>query len=182
MRLACGVGVLVVACGPPREAAPLADMDAWTIATPDVDPFAAEDPADTCDPARVVPEDFGPERALSINTGPFDDGLCKRVTVVQPLPVDVRRGDRLHVRAWHDQLTGPDGAQAVLAIAVDGVEAWRDAVDVPTPIGGAILGTVELAHGARAGSQLAFHLHNHGANSYHLLEITDLPPGTGPAD
>jgi hypothetical protein len=151
-------------------------MDGWTIATPADDPFADEAADVPCDPAGVTPEDYGPERALSVSTR-----LCGRVTVVQPSLVDVHRGDRVHLRAWHDLLTGPDGAEAVFALALDGEEIWRGTAPIPS-YGGIVLATVDVDHTVRAGAQVAWHVHNHGANSYHLFEITDLPPGTEPAN
>lgn len=156
----------------PRMSGPLVDMDSWTLVDGADDPFVDEAPDSACDdPTGAHPEDYGPERSFAIETF-----RCARATVVQPTLLDIRKGDDLFVRGWHDMLTGPNGAQAVFLVGIDGEELWRGTADIPSEFGAAILGHFSAPRAFPGGAAIAWHAHNHGANSYHLLELSVNPP------
>jgi hypothetical protein len=160
---------LWVACAPSwGEPEPVAVWDGWRLSTAD-EPFGAA-PADVyCDPLGWGPELFGPEPALQVWTA-----ACPWVTVEQPSRVPLERGDRLSFRLWHDPLSADAPATAWIGLAADtSVLAWWS-VPIPAP-SGPVLDDLELAVDFPEGTPIRFHVHNHGNNTYHLLELSRLP-------
>lgn len=167
------LAAIAAACAPePRTHAPVATMDRWVRVTDADDPFAGEGGDDAaCDTRGVVAEPFEEAPSLAVYTQ-----LCGRVTVAQGALAEVPRGDELRVWLYHDELVAPEPAEAVFAVAIGGAAVWRDRRDIPQEVGAFVLGKVPLPDGVPHGAQVAFHLHNHGRNSYHLLEIAAGPP------
>jgi hypothetical protein len=167
--------IVLVACAErvPGQPIPLVDLGRFERVTGADDPFAGEGGDDVDCPESAAREtDFGGEPALDVST----DG-CPRITVAQPALVQVRAGDHVTVRAWRDPLfaSGEDGAEAVMALAIDGEEIWRTAIPIPQPSGAIALGDVPAPRSWPEGAQVAWHVHNHGKNSYHLLDVDVRP-------
>lgn len=162
-------GLVLVACASGDEvAAPraLVEAAAWVPVEGDEDPFADEVPGVACDPIGLGLEDFGGEQAFHVLTA-----RCPRVTLVQPALTDAWAGEALFVRLWHYDLTAPEPAETVLALAVDGLEVWREVVPIPAT-SAVVLGEARLPLPVAPGAPVAFHLHNHGANAWEILEIS----------
>ena len=157
----------------PSDRTPLTDPMAWTVADGASDPWRGEgDEESFCAPEAVFVGDFGGEDVLEVES----DG-CTRVTVVQSARVGVERGDVVAVRLWHQPLSASRGDSAVLAVALDGREVWRRVVPLPQEEGAAVAEAWRADRSVPAGSQVAFHVRNHGRNSYHLFEVAR---GDGP--
>lgn len=95
---------------------------------------------------------------------------CNYAALEQPLLADLAQGDRLRVRVWWQTLVSPEPVEGHLALFVDGRLAWEERVAVPGP---ADARELEFASpvSAPAGATVAFHLHNHGSNTWNLNEL-----------
>ena len=156
-------------CGEPSwgEPAPLAEADLWR-AWDGVDPFG--DPGDrTCDSLGWGAADFGDARVLDV-----DSQRCGWVTLAQPSLVELGRRDRLHVVVYHELMTGPADADARIGLALDGAIVWEARVPIPSDAD-FLVADLELKERVPAGAPLLFHVDNHGANSYHLIEVGAAP-------
>lgn len=146
----------------------LVDHDLWIVAAPDADPFAQHRPADdiSCPPDDRLAEDFAGTYSYAITTTG-----CPYTTVLQPSLRDACAGETLYVWLWHFELTAPDPGVAHLAVEVGGDLIWSKTLPIPGP-SGLIADEVALPADIPAGTPIAFHLRNHGANSYNLLELS----------
>ena len=130
------------------------------------DPFAEHRPADVrCNPAAWRSETGALE---------LDSGLCNYFTLAAPTLVAVEPGDRIGIRAFHDDLAAGEPAVAHLALFVDGHGIWDQEVSIPSPPTPYSLDVI-ADFAAPAGSPVALHLHNHGVNNYRLVELTVAP-------
>lgn len=170
----CGLLFAPLACedDPPPPAPPaspeLVELEAWErVEAVDEDVFGAERPADlVCDEVLGIgTEVFGSEPVLEINTD-----FCNYATVGQPSTQALAAGDTVVIRVWHYELTTPAPAQAHLALAIDGEVAWEE--HVPSPAEEAFVeGQITIDRELPAGTELQFHVHNHGANTYDLVAL-----------
>lgn len=145
----------------------LIDPDGWAIVEGEADPFADERPGDAvCDPSAVTQELFGGEPALEVWTGP-----CDWVSVAQPLRAGLPAGAAVTLRLWHFELTAPAPGEARLAVAIDGARVWETKIPIPSP-SGLVRETWTMPRAAAEGAPVVFHLDNHGANTYALVEIS----------
>jgi hypothetical protein len=174
-------GLLVLAIGPfacddggpaptPEPAsASLVERERWEwVEDVDEDAFGAERPETTvCDPILGIGAEMfgGAELVLEINTD-----FCDYATVRQPSTQPLQPGDRVSIRVWHYALTTPPPAEAHIALAVDGEVVWEERV--PSPAAAALVeGEIAIDRDVPAGTELQFHVHNHGANTYDLLSL-----------
>lgn len=152
----------------PPASPSLVELEAWErVAAVDEDVFGAERPADlVCDEILGIgTETFGSELVLEINTD-----FCNYATVRQPSTQALAPGDVVAIRVWHYELTTPAPAQAHLALAIDGEVAWEE--HVPSPAEEAFVeGQLTIDRELPAGTELQFHVHNHGANTYDLVSL-----------
>lgn len=158
---------------PPEDPTPvvLAVIDGWTRVTEaDADVFADMRPADTpCDESGVGLEQFG--LSFEVKTD-----LCNYVTVAQPTLVDLAAGDTIQVRTWHDILQAPTPGQGYLGLALDGDIIWAADVPIPGPYD-TINADVVVDRDVPAGAELQYHVHNHGVNSWNILDLKCVGPG-----
>ena len=153
---------------PPPEPLTLIDHDLWVELGAEEDPFDDRPAEPQCSPLAYGYEYIG--------EGSFEVDLfsCDYLSVAQPSLHPVEAGDELRIRLWHNQLSGPVG-QGHIAVSLGGELAWEQWFDIP---GGAeLLAPVWTAtEDVAAGSDLVFHIHNHGSNTYNLIEFsgTDL--------
>ncbi len=152
---------------PPRPLASLVDQTLWTQVPPEIDPFALPGPTPPCLPEAIqLGELFGGEPALSVASE-----QCGFVSFSQPLLEPVRAGDPINLRLWHFDLIAPEPSEAVLGLALGDEIQWNTTIPIPSS-SGLIATTFTATTAAPAGTPIIFHLHNHGQNSYHLLEIS----------
>lgn len=159
----------MLGCGDPSwgTPVPMADPDLWR-AWSGADPFGEQGDR-YCDPLAWGPADFGSERVFDVWTQ-----QCAWVTVGQLTLVELGRRDQLHVTLFHDPLTGPADAEARVGLALAGEIVWEEAVPIPSD-SQFLLADLELKRRYPAGTELLFHIDNHGSNSYHLILVGAAP-------
>lgn len=153
------------------EAQSLVTHDAWVATSAAEDPFREERPEDAkC--TRVAgfkPELFNEEPSLELQTA-----FCSYVTLRQRSQAAIRKGDTLRLRIWHFKLLAGEVAQAHLAIMLGETLLWQ--TNIPIPSDSKLISERFTApRDIPKGTPLFFHLHNHGANSYHFLELSVQP-------
>jgi hypothetical protein len=145
---------------------PLISSERWTVLDAAEDPFGDRPDVVDCAVTAVGPELLGTERVLGINTG-----ACNYVTVIQPILRAVQPGETIKVRLWHFELDAPEPAEAHVAVFIDGVALLEQRVAIPQP-GGLITQSVRADRVWKVGAPAVLHLHNHGANSWALVELS----------
>ena len=157
--------VLLLGCGgepppdPPREPAELVDAARWQVRNPDLDPLGHRTPDHVpCGGGDIRPED---------DTLEIDTQRCNFALVGQPLLESVRRGDVLELELWWQILISDRATTAHLAVLLDARLLWEEAVRVPGPADRRLT-TFEAPADYPAGSEVLFHLHNHGYNNYRI--------------
>lgn len=153
----------------PPEPVPLLRAEDWTrVSDPGADRFADMRPADAvCDDAGWYVDPF--RQSLEVETE-----VCDYLTLRQDTLEALAPGDVVTVRGFHDQLTSADPAQGYLGLAIDGELVWELSVDIPgdaAEIDESF--TIEGEFGA--GSEVQFHVHNHGPNTWELVAVTVTP-------
>ena len=160
----CG---LFVGCGdeplPPQG--PFVEVDRWSTTPAPSDPFREYRPAQPCALPGYQVETAARSPVLEINT---DD--CGVVTVSQPLQTAVPAQLPLLVNVAHLALSAPDSATATIAFAVGEDIVWQTSRSIPRPPD-IIIDTFSLPRDASEGTQVFFHIRNHGANSYYLQSL-----------
>lgn len=140
--------------------------DAWQPATPAEDPWAAMTPAG----AECPSWGWGPEGAYF----EVETDVCPWGTWAQPVAGNVTAGDRLEFTFYHLDLWAPEPAEAVVTLHLDRRLVWELRRAVPS--GAAVESVVfEAAEDVSEGSSAAFHVHNHGANSYRIGPVARVP-------
>ncbi len=151
-----------VAQGAAAAASSLVDVDAWTEQTTAADSFAGHRPADFQCPSSSW---YSEDGALEVETG-----YCNYLSLVQPSLNGVKAGDTLHLVLWHADLAFEKPARAHVAVSLAGKPVWEAAVDIPSEADIYDL-RIPVGFDVPAGSAVEFHLHNHGYNSWTLLEL-----------
>lgn len=155
---------------PPRTArVSLIDPYAWTQLGPEEDLFEDRPEDVECAVDAAAAELLGGEIAFGVDTG-----RCSYVTARQVTREHVAAGETIIVRLWHFELNAPKTGKAHAVVDVDGLRLLDERVPIPAP-GGLIRATVPLERTIAAGAPVHFHLHNHGANSWALVEISTGP-------
>lgn len=148
----------------------LVPSDGWVRLQGADDPFAGEGGADEpCPDTAFAEEEFGGFLVFGLQT----DG-CSRLTVGHASIAEIPRGAPVGVRVWHDDLYAVDPAEAVVALAIDGDEVWRGTAPIPSE-GAMMIGDWVADRTVAAGATVAWHVHNHGKNAYHLIDLAVWP-------
>jgi hypothetical protein len=178
----------------------LADPMLWTLTDPSLDPFAerfdagvercvgdAGGPSDGPDdgatdgsgdgaactgPVRCGADEarfewFGSDPSLQIDTR-----FCNWATVEQPALADVEAGEGRGIRVWYFAQTPPEPTLAVAAVAFGGEVVWQDEIELPVSRGSLLYDLSTWPASIGKGATISFHLHNHGDNSWNLLELS----------
>lgn len=146
----------------------LVNLFDWEVA--DADPFADTRPEGAdCDPEAHGTEELGGFWVYSIETE-----ACGWLTLRQPTAVAASPGDHIQVSVWHFALTAPEPATALVGLAL--ADRVLVTMEEPIPAEGRLMLLDHIVETpVPAGTDLYFHLHNHGANSWHLVEVTINP-------
>jgi hypothetical protein len=148
---------------------PLASVHLWVQAEGPQDPFAAlVDPSVACDPGGHGVEDVGGELGYEIDTG-----LCNGLSLVQTSLSEAPAGSEVRIRLWHEALDADEPARGYIGVAVQGEVGFEHEVAIPGP-SGLIDERFELPVDADLQTPVVFHLHNHGINTWALLELSVL--------
>ena len=149
---------------PGLSAFPLVDPSFWTIVTADDDPFDDRPATFTCS----TTDGYGTEDLLGEMVFAIDLVFCEYATAHQPLTIDLLPGDRITFRVWHFELTGTTEAHVALTI---GDQDLLD-IRIPQPRDAQLLSeTIVLDKKIDAGTGIFFHVHNHGANEYSIIDV-----------
>ena len=148
---------------PDGEFEALIDHPAWVQIEAEDDPLADHRPAEFgCGVAGWYVEN----KHLEIDTN-----FCNYLAVGQPSLVAIEQGRRVRLGFYHFDLTSLNPALAHVAVVVDGAILWERDVEIP---GDAAVYELEFEapFSAPAGSDLVFHLHNHGQNTWALQNLS----------
>lgn len=150
-------------------AQPLVDQSLWQRVGEADDPFDDRPDLVECPLIATAYELLGNELVFDVDTG-----QCNYLTVVQPTLREVAAGARLRVRLFHFDLNAPEPAEAHAAVLVGGLGVLDERVPIPAS-GSLIAREVRAERAIAAGTPIYFHLHNHGQNSWALVELSVLP-------
>jgi len=139
----------------------LVTSDNWSLVSPDDDPFAAVRGEPCQDPAAFAVEGTAIE---------LDTEVCGVISVTQPSIVPVDTGDTVVVFITHASLVADEPGEGLVGIALDGEVVWSEPVDIPSN-SGVVEGEWVATRDLPVGSEVVFHVDNHGANSWTLVEV-----------
>lgn len=126
------------------------------------DPLAAHRPTLVdCPPGAWGPEGGGFE---------IQTGVCNYAAFDQALPMPAQAGDLVEVLVWHDFLDAAQPGTGHFAVWLGEEVIWEAEVDIPAP-SGLLEAVIPLEHTPAPDARLGFHLHNHGFNSWRVLEV-----------
>ncbi len=140
----------------------LVDADSWVEQGAGDDSLAAHRPANVDCPVNSW---YNEDGALEVETG-----YCNYLSVSQPSKAAIRAGDTVHLVLWHADLAFEKPASAHVAVSIAGQLIWEAEVNIPTKAEIYDL-RIPVAFDAPEGSTVEYHLHNHGYNSWTLLEL-----------
>tara|TARA_R110001592_G_scaffold295594_2_gene565748 strand:- start:104652 stop:107168 length:2517 start_codon:yes stop_codon:yes gene_type:complete len=140
----------------------LVDVNAWSEQQAGADSFPGHRPADTACPDNSW---YNEDGALEVETG-----YCRYLSLAQPSLAGVKTGDSLHLVLWHADLAFEEPATAHVAITLAGERVWEQNISIPAQANIYDL-RIPVDFDAPVGSEVEFHLHNHGYNSWTLLGL-----------
>jgi hypothetical protein len=163
--------------GPPPDGAEceLVPIDCPEFPWPE-DECVTFDATSTCVTA-YVPECLDSFTVLAVYTRMPDDrvALCNWLTLEQLSLRTIRPGDIVEVRARHSQLTAPVPAEARIGFVVGDEQVLDYSVAIPSDFQfPSVRWTATKEY--PEGTPLLFHVENHGANEYMLIEVNILDP------
>lgn len=175
--LGVAFSLLLVACGAPDgDPLPVRGVDSagllfvengeWVPTHREPEAFTGHAPATIdCEPGEAW-------RLTSDGALDIDTGTCNYLALEQPALSDIPSGAVVSFTLAHLQLYDPESehAQAHVAFMAGDALHWERSVDIPAPAR-IYRERIELEHGIEADEPVFFHLHNHGANEWKLLEI-----------
>ncbi|WP_170287320.1 hypothetical protein [Halioglobus maricola] len=140
----------------------LTEVNAWTPQTAGQDAFPDHRPTEINCPANSY---YAEGDALEVETG-----YCNYLSLVQPSLSALQSGDTVHLVLWHGDLRAAEAAQGHVAISIDGNLLWEATVDIPADAQIFDL-RIPVEFDAPQGAEIEYHLHNHGFNSWTILQL-----------
>jgi hypothetical protein len=140
---------------------------------------AADDPLASHRPVPIVCAS-PPGYLLEYGDIEIDTGACNYVALTQPSAYTLRAGDQVRAIIWHYPLTTSDPqpvqahAAVLLGQGLAGTVVLEQYAPIPKPADLYDL-TATLTDDLALGGGLQFHLHNHGANQWHLQPLLVRP-------
>jgi mono/diheme cytochrome c family protein len=140
----------------------LTDVLAWTSQKAGRDSLADHRPTSVECPENSY---YAEGQALEVETG-----YCNYLSLVQPTLGELKSGDTVHLVLWHGDLAFDEPASAHVAVTIGDRLLWETEVAIPTR---AQIYDVRIPveFDALEGSEVQYHLHNHGYNSWTLLQL-----------
>ena len=151
-----------VADGPQVESVQLVEANGWAVQPAAEETVSGHRPADVTCPDNSWYDEDG---ALEVQTG-----YCNYLSLAQPGQAAIAKGDSLHLVLWHGNLASDAPAQAHVAITVAGRTVWEKDVKIPSEADIYDV-RIPIDFDAPAGSKVEYHLHNHGYNTWTLLQL-----------
>ncbi|MEO2169852.1 MAG: hypothetical protein ABGY42_17370 [bacterium] len=145
------------------------------------DPFVAfQEPDSYCAPSSYGPGIEGGEAAFEIASAD-----CNYLTMVQNSRLSIEKGEPLFLRAWHTSLSAPPDSESYMGIQIGEDLLWGVRIALPsgTSINNPVAFTLFInglngvpenlvaPADAPSGTPVYLHFHNHGDNTYNLLEL-----------
>jgi hypothetical protein len=153
-----------------RARGPLVDPNVWQTVSASEDPFDDRPATPNCPAGAYMSEILSGEEVFSVDTG-----ACSYITVRQATLRDVAKGERLVARVWHFSLNAGESATAHVALRLGDSTLLDETVPIPSQ--GGLLAIDQVSDSAfPEGVPVYFHLHNHGDNSWSLVELSAGPP------
>ncbi len=153
----------------PREAGQFVDHEDWAVTDADPWPDHAPDPIE-CPELAWSYETQGGEPSLEVRTDDCNYLVVEQTSIREALP-----GDELQFRLWHFDLVQFDPAEAHIGVQVDGRIVFE--VTVPIPSSSEMISEeFAVQQAIPEGSPVVLHLHNHGANTWNMVEMSVNPP------
>jgi hypothetical protein len=148
------------------EPLPLVTAEAWASGRMEDDPLAHERPATVECPAAA----WGPEAGgLEVQTG-----TCNYLFVAQPSLAAIEADDAIDLVVFHQELDAAEPAEGHVAILLGDAVIWEAHVEIPTHAN--VLEARIVAERAwPVGTTVGVHLHNHGYNSWTVLDVSTAP-------
>jgi hypothetical protein len=141
---------------------PLVDVSLWTPTAAEDDPLAAHRPATIDCPVAAWGAELGD---LEIQTG-----VCDYLALSQPGLRAIAPGEIVAVDLWHAELDAAEPATGHFALIVDD-EAVAD-LEVEIPAVAAVYRVAWTAtRSIPEGATIGLHLHNHGYNSWTVVDL-----------
>ena len=203
-RVAIGLCVCVLwSCGSTEAGSspgPLVDNTKWVWTTDGEELFGAPPPDSVCElmpidcpefpwpedecvtfdatsscVASFVPECWPPFTVMAVYTRMPNPTipLCNWITLEQPSLRAIRAGDEVEVRTRHSPLNAPVPGKARMSFAIGDQIALDEEVLIPSDFD-FLSNTWTAPWDYPAGTRLLFHVENHGANEYMLIEVNVL--------
>lgn len=152
----------VAECADEPEFVSLIDHAAWEYAPAEEDPLVDHRPAMVeCGVAGWYVLD----QELEVDTN-----FCNYAAIRQPILEPIAACSTLAIAFYHFDLTAPEPAEAHAAILIDGQIVWEQTIEIPGPAA-VYEDKFAAPFAAPAGSEVMLHLHNHGQNTWALLEL-----------
>jgi hypothetical protein len=152
--------------GETDEFGSLIDHQQWQVVDAAADPLADHRPESV---------DCGSDGWLvEATTLEVRTDFCNYLAVGQPSLVALEQDQLVQVIFYHYDLVAPEPALGHVAIMIDGQMLWEQEIAIP---GDANVFIEEFASPitAELGSQVVFHLHNHGPNAWVLQDLQTMP-------
>jgi hypothetical protein len=125
--------------------------------------------------ASFVPECWPPFTVMAVYTRMPNPTvpLCNWITLEQPSLRAIRAGDQVEVRMRHAPLNAPVPGKARMSFAIGDQIALDEEVLIPSDFD-FLSNTWTAPEDYPADTRLLFHVENHGANEYMLIEVNVL--------
>lgn len=145
---------------------PLVHSALWAPVPWGEDPFAAGDELPLpCERDTFGEENLGGELVFFVRTE-----RCASLTVRQASRSELRAGETLQLHFYHFPLTAPEDSSAWLIVQIGETQIWERELPIPSPAA-EITETWEVDRDYPAGTQVLFHVNNHGNNEYTLIGL-----------
>jgi len=141
----------------------------WSEVSADEDPFEDRPAIVNCANDAWSVEELGGEWSLGIDTS-----NCDYLTISQPNLTEVLEGDSLSMRLWHFELIHDESAEAHAAISTKNEILWEEWIAIPSQSGMSAPEWLAPSDIPR-GTEIFFHLHNHGSNAWNLMDVVGTP-------
>lgn len=145
----------------------LVDHYQWTLVNVASEHFDAPPTDLICDTERgAIVEELGGELVHAISTQ-----YCSYVTLAQPSLSAVYEGESYYLRYWNSSLSSPLGGLATIVVSIDGDLIWKEELPIPSSSGLTVY-ELPVPRDYPAGSNIIYHVDNHGENEYALIELS----------
>lgn len=152
-------------CAPREVSTSLIDNTLWETTPPERDPFPDRPEVFTCEPEGLEVEGD----IFEANTD-----QCEYVSVSQALKEELRPCDTVQVVISYFPLFSVERAEAHVALAFGQEVIWEERLPIPSP-NDLIIARFQPDKVWEAGTEVNFHLHNHGVNDWRLIDISAEP-------